>query len=147
MGAWDGFSPLEWLDLRQGCRVRLQDLSSLLGGTSLPMPQAILLLGGRLPAVDTDTLTLLPGGRVRVEGQSWSAIVQVQPQPWRVVAVTGPAHGRESWAISMTGHQGSVPVALRFDSDGGQWAELELIRQQWRTPEALPGVPDLPWCE
>jgi len=147
LGAWDDASSLELADLKQGCRVLVRDLSSLLGGSGLPMPQAVRLLGGKLPAVATDQRTLLSEGRVLITGQGWAAVVTVQPSPWRVVAVSSPPQDVVRWRVDLTAHQGSVPGAVRFEHSSGSWAELTLIRLEWRTPERLPRIPELPWCE
>ena len=76
--AWSGSLPPTFFDFRQGCRLEASDLRQVLGVAAMPLPQAVRLLVGRLPAVADDQLTPRGDGRILVEGQGWGALVTVR---------------------------------------------------------------------
>ena len=145
--SWTGGAPPVLYDLRHGCRLEAANVSALLGVTDLPLPQAILLLAGRLPALPDDEVRGLPDGRLLVQGVTWACVVSVRPEPWRVSAVEQvPARGSEGWSITVRDHALAVPSELRLEHPEGDWAELKLVGLQWNVNESLPELPELPLC-
>ncbi len=145
LAAWGGSASSRLYDLRKGCRLQVRDVSAVLGVAGLPLPEAALLLGGRLPVADDDVVTVVGPARVRVQGQEWGAVVQLRADPWRVVAVADAAEPSR-WRLELERHTLSVPGFVRADSTGGEWAELSLIRLQWNQFSELPAEPELPPC-
>ncbi len=145
---WSASGRSTLFDFRQGCYLEGSDLVRLLGVDALPLSNAVRLLGGRLPAVDGDRVTVRPDGRLEVSGSGWSAVVTVAAEPWRVTLVEEPV-GRQSngWSFRLKDHSGSVPGWIRVDDGDRQWAELELVRLQWDTVAELPGLPSMPVCD
>jgi hypothetical protein len=144
---WSGAAPPVVFDLRKGCRFITSDVSGVLGVGSLPLPQAVRLLGGRLPATEADLVELRQDGRLRVSSETWQGLVTVTDDPWRVTAVEDLSSEQErSWRVQLRDHTGSVPGWLRVRGADGRWAELELVRLEWDTTEELPTILDLPWC-
>jgi hypothetical protein len=124
--------------------MRGADLSELLGVAVMPMPQAVLLLMGRLPAAADDRVEVLSDGRIRITNRKWSAVATLAADPWRV---TGLDEGRgDGWTVGITDHAASVPSQLKITKPGRKWAELELIRLEWHEANELPPRPDLPPC-
>jgi hypothetical protein len=145
--AWRGLEPPEVFDLRERCRFTTNDLSGVLGVSNLPLPQAIRILAGRLPALEGDRIDVTTDGRLRVSGASWSGLVTVEPDPWRVVAVEDVTAGDgEGWRVEIRDHSVSIPGWMRVKGADGRWAELELTRLQWNTTDELPPVPDIEVC-
>lgn len=148
MAAWGGPDKPRFLDLRQGCRVPGTDSSAVFGVRVMPLPQAVRLLGGRMPAVDTDRVLAGEGGRLEIAGDGWSAWVTVAAQPWRITAVEQvTAGGVSGWKVRLDDHSGSVPGWIRVKGANGRWAELKLVRLQWDTVGELPPLPSLPVCD
>ena len=144
---WGNAGGTGFYDMREGCRIRGGDLSSILGVSAMPPPQVVRLLGGRLPASGGDLVSPTDDGRMTVVGDDWSATVTVMPDPWRIVAVDGPARsGAGGWRIRLKQHSGSLPGWIRVDDGDGRWAELELTGLEWDTLSELPAVPSLPAC-
>jgi hypothetical protein len=112
----------------------------------MPLPQAVRLLVGRLPAVADDRLTPSADGRVLVEGQGWRARVTVSGEPWRVVLVEDDGSRGTGWRIELGDHSLSVPGLVRVENGDGRWAELELVRLEWNDGGELPALPELPFC-
>jgi hypothetical protein len=145
--AWSADSPPEVFDLRERCRFTTDDLSGVLGVGNLPLPQAVRLLAGRLPAVGGDTVEIEADGRFRVISPSWTGLVTVAPDPWRVTVVEElPGDGRQGWRLRLKDHTLSVPGWLRVKGSDGRWAELELVRLEWSAAAELPEVPELALC-
>ncbi len=145
--AWSGAEPPEVFDLREGCRFAADTLSGVLGVSSLPLPEAARLLGGRLPAVPSDRIGPTSDGRLRIAGVGWVGLVTVAPDPWRVTEVEdGSAADGSGWRIVLRDHRLTVPGWLKAWSVDGRWAELELLRLQWNRVQALPPLPELPMC-
>jgi hypothetical protein len=145
--AWQGTGTPEVFDLRERCRFSTNDLSGVLGVGNLPLPQAARLMGGRLPAADGDRVDILSDGRLRVTGSTWSGLVSVAPEPWRIVAVEDTTGGPGSgWTVRIRDHTLSVPGWIRVKGADGRWAELELVRLQWNTVDELPPVPEIAPC-
>jgi len=144
--AWIGGEPATFYDLRRGCRLEGVSLARALGVAALPLPEAVRLLGGRLPAVVGDRVSVRPDGRLLVEGKDWSAEVEVAPDPWRVVSVAEGTAGDGGWKIELGDHTASVPGRVYVRREDGRWAELELIRLEWRNGGELPPLPELPFC-
>jgi hypothetical protein len=145
--AWTGSDLPELYDMRHQCRLIGSAVSSVLGVARLPMPQAIRLLAGRLPATTNDLVTLYPDGRVLIQGQGWACLASVRPDPWRVVAVEELTHGAQpGWRITLGDHSLSLPGRLRLEHPEGDWVELDLSKLEWRLDGELPGLPDLPLC-
>lgn len=133
-------------DLREGCRLESADLSRVLGIGAMPLPQAVLLLAGRLPAAPGDTVIPASDLKVLVEGDGWAASVTLASDPWRVMSVREKAKGSSGWSIVLGNHTGSVPGTVRLTTSKNRWAELKLIRLEWHQSELLPALPVLPWC-
>jgi hypothetical protein len=146
--AWESDGKTVVYDLREGCRFAAADTAAvLLGVDVLPLPQAVLLLGGRLPTQPGDTVVDRGGGRLAVIGKGWSCVVRLAAEPWRVLRVEGGAAGTDSaWVIDLDDHTSSLPGSLRVKVGDGRWAELRLKRLAWSTTDSLPGLPDLPPC-
>jgi hypothetical protein len=145
--AWSGGSWSEVFDLREGCRFATEDLSGVLGVTTLPLPQAVRLLGGRLPAVADDRVEPSSPRQLRVDSRSWRGLVTLAPGPWRVIAVEEiPPQGRPGWRAQLRDHSVSVPGWIRVKGADGRWAELELVRLEWPAARELPPTPELPQC-
>jgi hypothetical protein len=145
--AWDGEGPGSYFDLREGCRIEATDLTRALGIGAMPLPQAVRLLGGRLPATGDDVVTDRSDGRIVVAGRGWAAIVSVAADPWRVVRVEEVTENKKGWRFELGDHSASVPGSIRLRAPSGRWAELELVRLEWDTGRSLPELPDLAPCE
>jgi hypothetical protein len=144
--AWTGSASTTYFDLRHGCRLDSTDLERVLGIAAMPLPQAVRLLAGRLPAADGDRLTLSGDGRIVVEGVDWGAIITVSAEPWRVIAVEEIDVGGDGWSFVLNDHHLAVPGYVRVKNADGRWAELELSRMEWKKNAALPPLPDMPNC-
>jgi len=144
--AWAGVGPSTFFDLRQSCRLEAADLEQILGIAAMPLPQAVHLLGGRLPATDGDRISIRPDGRLFVEGAGWKALIEVAPDPWRVMSVVEEKAGGGGWKIELGGHTASVPGVLHVQRENGRWAELELVQLEWNAANELPPLPELPAC-
>lgn len=145
--AWSGSAPPEVFDLHEGCRFTAGTLAGVLGVSTLPLPEAVRLLGGRLPAVPSDRVEPSGDGRLRVVGVGWAALVTVAPDPWRVTEVVdGSAVDGSGWRIRLRDHRLTVPGWLKAWAADGRWAELELLRLQWNRVTALPALPELGPC-
>lgn len=142
--AWAGDRDPVFYDLREGCRLVTSDLAAVLGVRAMPLPQAVRLLGGRLPALPGDEVSNFAGGLV-VTGRGWSAEVRVAPDPWRIVSVRNATRSDSGWKLDLEEHTGSVPGRIRIAREG-RWAELELVRLEWNQGTVLPETPDLPAC-
>jgi len=145
--AWTASDPPVFFDLQEGCRLDTADMSQVLGVRALPVPAAVRLLGGRLPTEAGDSVSVRRDGRLVVEGRGWTAVVTIEPDPWRVVSVEeGRADGARGWRIDLSQHTSSVPGFLRVEQGSGRWAKLELVRLEWKDGDDLPALPDLPLC-
>jgi hypothetical protein len=143
--AWSGAGGGFFYDMREGCRLESADLSRVLGIGAMPLPQAVLLLAGRLPAAAGDTVAPTGNGRLLIRGEGWAAEVTVASDPWRVMTVE-ELRGGPGWEIALANHTGSVPGAVRLKTSNRRWAELELIRLEWHEGGELPLLPVVPWC-
>jgi hypothetical protein len=146
MTAWVGAGPATFFDLRQGCRLEAVDLERVLGISAMPLPQAVRLLAGRLPAADGDRVSIRSDGRLLVEGAGWKAVIEVASEPWRVMSVAEERAGGGGWKIELSDHTASVPGVVHVKQKNGRWAELELVRLEWKTTDELPLLPELPVC-
>lgn len=144
--AWTGSGPPAFYDLREGCWLEASDLERVLGVAAMPLPQAVRLLGGRLPATADDRLSGRDDGRIGIEGSGWSALVTLGAAPWRVLEVEEGGSRKGRWRIVLGDHSLSVPGSLRVEDADGRWAELELVRLEWNDGVDLPALPDLPPC-
>jgi len=144
--AWSGSGGGYFYDMREGCRLESADLSRVLGIGAMPLPQAVLLLGGRLPATTADSIVPISELKVLIEGDQWAAEVVLASEPWRVMTVREVAKGSHGWSIVLGNHTGSVPGTLRLETSQRRWAELELIRLEWHEDGRLPPLPVVPWC-
>jgi len=134
-------------DLRRGCWQDAGDAAAGIGVAAMPLPQAVRLLGGRLPAVGDDRVAATTDGRLEVIGAGWRALVTVAPGPWRVTAVDEvTTDGGPGWRVRLRGHSGSVPGTIRIEGPDRGWAELELLRLEWDGGDGLPEEPELPPC-
>ncbi len=142
LAAWTSTEPAVLYDLRAGCRLEATDVSAVLGIGRLPLPQAVRLLAGRLPALPVDTVVAIPGAnQVLVSGHDWQCRVGLAEDPWRVVSVAG-----EGWTIALDRHSGALPGRLQLRHIDGRSAELGLVRIEWAIDRQLPAEPDLPPC-
>jgi hypothetical protein len=144
--AWGRDGAARLFDLKEGCQVTAVDLGSVLKVGHLPLPQAVRLLAGRLPAGPGDVVDILAPGQLRVGGADWACRVSLLSDPWRVTRVEELAPGADSWWAELEDHSGSFPGVVRLKHPEGRWAELELARLQWDTVGALPPLPELPPC-
>ena len=144
--SWSDSQQPTFFDLRKGCRIQATDLEQALGVAAMPLPQAVRLLVGRLPATEDDWVTPREDGRVLIEGVHWAAIVSVVAEPWRVVSVEEISARNKGWRFELGDHILSVPGFVRVESAEGRWAELKLVRLEWNDNEELPSPPDLPPC-
>ncbi len=144
--AWSAGGGGFFYDLREGCRLESADLSRVLGIGAMPMHQAVLLLGGRLPAAAGDTVTPTEDSHFLIRGEGWAADVKLASEPWRVTNVH-EVGGKPGWSIALGNHTGSVPGSVRLTTSNRRWAELELIRLEWHEGGELPALPDVPWCD
>jgi hypothetical protein len=144
--AWRDREPPTFSDLREGCRLEAADLSQVLGIGAMPLPQAVLLLAGRLPASADDEISVQEGPWLVIRGSGWSSRVEVARDPWRVVSVQQVDGGTGGWRLDLRDHIGPVPGSVRIRRGDGRWAELELVRLEWNDHPVLPPVPELPNC-
>jgi len=146
--AWSSDGAGEVYDLREGCRFAADDVAAILGAGRLPLPQAVRLLGGRLPAMPGDDIRPMSGGRVAVEGKGWACVATLRHDPWRVVRVDDLDRDEEgAWRLELSEHTSSLPGWVRVERGDGRWAELRLIKLQWDTAQELPELPQLPSCD
>jgi hypothetical protein len=144
--SWSGSQRPTFFDLREGCQIQAMDLEQALGVAAMPLPQAVRLFSGRLPATGDDWIAPREDGRILVEGLRWAALVTVAADPWRVVSVEEVSARGKGWRFDMSDHSLSVPGFLRVENADGRWAELELVRLEWSEGGELPPAPDLPLC-
>jgi hypothetical protein len=144
--SWSGSQQPTFFDLRKGCQVQAVDLEQALGVAAMPLPQAVRMFAGRLPAAGEDRVAPREDGRVLVEGLRWAALMTVAADPWRVVEVEEVSSRRKGWRIELSKHIQSVPGFLRVENADGRWAELDLLRLEWNDGGELPPHPDVPPC-
>jgi hypothetical protein len=144
--SWTASQPPTFFDLRKGCRLESSDLERVLGVAAMPLPQAVRLLVGRLPATSEDRVTAREDGRILVEGRDWAAVVDVAADPYRVVSVEEDGSRDRGWRFRLRDHSLSVPGFMRVENADGRWAELDLVRLEWSERGELPPRPDLPPC-
>ncbi|MCW8984614.1 MAG: hypothetical protein OQK55_04680, partial [Thermoanaerobaculales bacterium] len=144
--SWSGSQPPTFFDLREGCQIQATDLEQALGVAAMPLPQAVRLFVGRLPATSDDWIAPREDGRILVEGERWAAMVTVAADPWRVVLVEEITARDRGWRFELRDHTFSVPGFVRVENSDGRWAELKLVRLEWSAGGELPPIPDLPLC-
>jgi hypothetical protein len=144
--AWTGSQPPTFFDLREGCRLETSDLERVLGVAAMPLPEAVRLLVGRLPAGPDDWITPREDGRILIEGRRWAALASVAAEPFRVVSVEEVGSRDKGWNIELGDHSLSVPGLVRVENPDGRWAELDLVRLEWSERGELPPLPELPPC-
>lgn len=144
--AWSGIDRPTFFDLREGCMIESVDLSRVLGIAAMPMPQAVRLLSGRLPAVPADRLAWSDDGRLEVVGNGWAATIVLAANPWRVVSVSESTPSGKGWRLELSDHDGPVPGTIGIKKPGQRWVELELVRIEWKDGRALRELPNLPDC-
>lgn len=145
--AWSEGGRQVVFDLRKQCRFVASSVSGVLEVGALPLPRAVLLLAGRLPALQGDRVEIVGDGGLRVVGDGWQGLVFVAEDPWRVTSVEDRTTGEDKgWRIQLRDHTSSLPGWMKVTGADGRWAELELIRLQWGTIDTLPPMPELPWC-
>jgi hypothetical protein len=144
--SWTASQPPTFFDLRKGCRLESSDLERALGVAAMPLPQAVRLLVGRLPATSEDRVTAREDGRLLVEGRDWAAVVIVAADPYRVLSVEEDSSRGRGWSFKLRDHSLSVPGFVRVENPDGRWAELDLVRLEWSERGELPPRPELPPC-
>ena len=144
--SWSGSQQPTFFDLRKGCQIQATDLEQALGVAAMPLPQAVRLFVGRIPAVADDWIAPREDGRILIEGLRWAALVTVAAEPWRVVSVEQVGAQGRGWRFELSDHSLSVPGFIRVENADGRWAELELVRLEWNEGGELPSPPDLPFC-
>jgi hypothetical protein len=144
--AWTASLPPTFFDLRKGCRLGASSFKRALGVRAMPLPQAVRLLVGRLPAVPGDRVTPLGEDRILIEGRGWSALVRVAADPFRVLSVEDAGSGNRGWSLELDDHSISVPGFVRVENPDGRWAELDLVRLEWSEHGELPPLPEVPLC-
>ena len=141
VAGWDNDGS-EIFDLRKGCRLQGDRAVAALGLGNLPLGRAVLLLGGRAPALDGDRVrTLGQENLLEITGDGWWSVAELAREPSRILALRG-----EDWEAELDDHTSSVPGKIRIETPTGDWAELELVRLQWEFSGDLPPLPDLPVC-
>jgi hypothetical protein len=143
---WSGAHQPTFFDLREGCQIQARDFEQALGVAAMPLPQAVRLFAGRLPATEDDWVTPHENGQILIEGLRWAALVTVAADPWRVVSVEQVDADDKGWRFKLSDHSLSVPGFLRIENADGRWAELELVRLEWNDGAELPSPPELPLC-
>ncbi len=139
--AWDGEGS-RIFDLKEGCRPSERNRPTIPGMAGLPMDRAVLLMGGRLPVNPGDVVRPVDGkSTVEIDGPGWNASVGLAFDPVRILSVRG-----EGWSVELGDHTSSLPGTLRFETGSDQWAELELVRLQWKFEGEWPPLPDFPEC-
>jgi hypothetical protein len=144
--SWSGSKKPTFFDLREGCQIQAIDLEQALGVSAMPLPQAVRLFAGRLPATGDDWISPRENGRILVEGLRWAALVTVAADPWRVVSVEEVSARGKGWIFELSDHHLSVPGFIRVENADGRWAELDLVRLEWSEGGQLPPIPVLPHC-
>jgi len=145
--AWTAHGPTIFFDMDLGCRREVDDLEEVLGVGSLPLGQAVRLLGGRLPVMPGDSVEIGADGNIEVHGVGWAAQHRLAPSPWRVVEVSElRSDGAAGWHLELSSHTSSVPGTIRLENPDGRWAELELKRLEWPGEASLPDLPAFPPC-
>lgn len=145
--AWSDLGPTIFFDMDEGCRREVDDLEEVLGVGSLPLSQAVRLLGGRLPALPGDEVELGDGGHLEVRGVGWTVELRLAADPWRIVELAElRADGSAGWRLELSSHTSSVPGRIRLESPDGRWVELELKRLEWPEEASLSDLPDFPIC-
>lgn len=144
--SWSGSQKPTFFDLREGCQIEAMDLEQALGVAAMPLPQAVRLFVGRLPATGDDWIAPREDGRILVEGLRWAALVTVAADPWRVVSVEEVRTRGKGWSFELSDHNFSVPGFIRVENADGRWAELDLVQLEWSKGGQLPPIPDLPLC-
>ena len=145
--AWSALGPTIFFDMDEGCRREVDDLEEVLGVGSLPLNQAVRLLGGRLPAMPGDEVELGDGGRLDVRGVGWAVELRLASDPWRVVDLAEHrTNGGAGWRVELSSHTSSVPGRIRLENPDGRWVELELKRLEWPEEASLPDLPGFPVC-
>ncbi len=141
VAGWDDHGS-EIFDLRKGCRLQGDRAVAALGLGNLPLSRAVLLLGGRAPALQGDRVrTLGQEDLLEIAGAGWWAVAELAREPSRIITLRG-----EDWEAELDDHTSSVPGSIRIETPSGDWAELELVRLQWEFSGDLPSLPDLPVC-
>lgn len=142
VAGWDDQGGSVIFDLREGCRLEGKHAVEALGLGSLPLSRVVLLLGGRIPALEGDQVTALgPKNIFEIAGAGWWSVAELAYEPLRLSALRG-----EDWEVELDKHTSSVPGSIRFEIPSGDWAELELVRLQWEFSGKLPALPELPVC-
>ena len=144
--SWSGSQQPTFFDLRKGCQIQATELEQVLGVAAMPLPQAVRLFVGRLPATSGDWVAPREDGRILIEGLRWAALATVAPEPWRVVSVEQVGAQGRGWRFELSDHSLSVPGFIRVENADGRWAELELVRLEWNEGGELPPTPDFPLC-
>jgi hypothetical protein len=143
---WSGSQQPTFFDLRKGCQIQARDFEQALGVAAMPLPEAVRLLTGRLPATEDDWVSPHENGQILIEGLRWAALVTVAADPWRVVSVEQADVAGKGWRFKLSDHSLSVPGFVRVENADGRWAELKLVRLEWNDGGELPSPPDLPPC-
>lgn len=142
VAGWDDQGVSTIFDLRKGCRLEGQHALAALELGNLPLSRLVLLLGGRVPALDGDQVTPMgPKNLLEIAGAGWWSVAELVREPSRVVGLRG-----EDWEVELDQHTSSVPGNIRIETQSGDWAELELVRLQWEYSGELPPLPELPAC-
>lgn len=146
--AWSTPGPTIFFDMDEGCRREVDDLEEVLGVGTLPLNQAVRLLGGRLPAMPGDDVVIGDDNDVEVHGVGWAVRMRLASGPWRVVELLElRSDGTGGWRIDLSAHTSSVPGRIRLENPDGRWVELELKRLEWPDHPSLPELPDFPVCD
>lgn len=141
VAGWDRTGS-EIYDLREGCRLEGNRAVAALGLGHLPLSRAVLLLAGRMPALEGDHVEpMRDSTAVEISDSGWWSVAELAREPSRVVGLRG-----EDWEVDLDDHTSSVPGEIRIDTPSGDWAELELVRLQWEFSGDLAPLPDLPVC-
>ncbi len=142
VAGWDDQGVSTIFDLRKGCRLEGRHALAALELGNLPLSRLVLLLGGRVPALDGDQVTTMgPKDLLEITGAGWWSVAELARDPSRVVALRG-----EDWEVELDKHTSSVPGNIRIETPSGDRAELELVRLQWEFSGELPPLPELPVC-
>lgn len=141
IAGWDNQREAEVFDLEEGCRLSREQAMAAMGLGALPLDRATRLLGGRLPDRFGDEFRQKQEGVLVITGPDFRAEIEVDAEPWRVVAVRSAGY-----TVELDKHTSSLPGRLRIKNRDGDSAELILGTLKWEGPDDLSPLPVLPVC-
>jgi len=141
LAGWDAEEAEQVFDLREGCRLLSGAVPVGFGLEGLPLRRIFRVLGGRLPVLRGEAVEVVDDQVVEVSTDRGVVRATLDRDPWRIVKVEGIG-----FSVTLDQHSSSLPGRIRFRSDSGDKAELELVRLQWQHTGGWAPLPDLPPC-